>query len=139
MPGVEVVSDEVAYPPRFGSPTALAIRVGEQIFVSGMLPWDRERRVVGVGDVRAQTRQTLKNIEATLAAAGATLRDIVKITFYLTDVRDKEPVWEVRREMFGDHRPASTLVEVRQLVDPQAKLEVEAIAFRGAAPDNVIV
>lgn len=129
MPGKEIVTDKVAYPPRFGSPTALGIRVGNQIFISGMLPWDVNRQVVGVGDIKAQTRQALKNIEATLEAAGASLRNIVKITFYLTDIRDKERVWEVRKEMFQDHRPASTLVGVSHLVDPEARLEVEATAF----------
>ena len=129
MPGKEIVTDKVAYPPRFGSPTALGIRVGNQIFISGMLPWDVNRTIVGVGDIKAQTRQALQNVEATLEAAGASLRSIVKITFYLTDIRDKERVWEVRKEMFQDHRPASTLVEVSHLVDPEAKLEVEATAF----------
>ncbi len=103
--------------------------MGNQIFISGMLPWDVNRQVVGVGDIKAQTRQALKNIEATLEAAGASLRNIVKITFYLTDIRDKERVWEVRKEMFQGHRPASTLVEVSHLVDPEARLEVEATAF----------
>ena len=129
MPAREIVTDKVAYPPRFGSPTALGILVDNQVFISGMLPWDVNREVVGVGDIKAQTRQALRNVEATLEAAGATLRNIVKITFYLTDIREKEQVWEVRKEMFGDHRPASTLVEVSHLVDPEAKLEVEAIAF----------
>ena len=129
MPGTEIISDQVAYPPRFGSPTSLGIKVGNQIFISGMMPWDVNRKIVGVGDVQAQTRQALRNMEATLQAAGATLRHIVKITFFLTDIRDKGEVWAVRKEMFGDHRPASTLVEVSHLVDPEAKLEVEAIAF----------
>ena len=129
MPGTEIVTEKVANPQRFGSPTALGIKVGNQIFISGMLAWDTERRIVGVGDARAQTRKTLENIELTLAAAGATLRNIVKINFYLTDIRDKEQIWQVRKEMFGDHRPASTLVEVNHLVDPEAKLEVEAVAF----------
>jgi enamine deaminase RidA (YjgF/YER057c/UK114 family) len=125
----EIVTDRVADPRRFGSPTALGMKVGNQIFVSGMLAWDTERRIVGVGDVRVQTRQALENIAATLQAAGGSLRNIVKINFYLTDIRDKEPVWAVRKEMFGDHRPASTLVAVSQLVDPQARLEVDAVAF----------
>lgn len=129
MPGTEIISDQVAYPPRFGSPTSLGIKVGNQIFISGMMPWDVNRKIVGVGDVKAQTRQALRNMEATLQAAGATLRHIVKITFFLTDIRDKGEVWAVRKEMFRDHRPASTLVEVSHLVDPEAKLEVEAIAF----------
>ena len=126
---VEIFTAAVADPRRFGSPTALGIKVGDQIFVSGMLAWDTERRIVGVGDVRAQTRKALENVEATLKAAGATLANIVKINFYLTDIRDKTAVWEVRKEMFGGHRPASTLVEVSQLVDPEAKLEVDAVAF----------
>jgi 2-iminobutanoate/2-iminopropanoate deaminase len=126
---VEILTGAVADPTRFGSPTALGIKVGNQIFVSGMLAWDTERRIVGVGDVRAQTRKALENIEATLKAAGATLANIVKINFYLTDIRDKTAVWEVRKEMFGAHRPASTLVEVSQLVDPEGKLEIDAIAF----------
>jgi enamine deaminase RidA (YjgF/YER057c/UK114 family) len=126
---VEIVTGDVADPTRFGSPTALGIKVGNQIFVSGMLAWDTERRIVGVGDVRAQTRKALENVEATLKAAGATLANIVKINFYLTDIRDKTAVWEVRKEMFGDHRPASTLVEVSQLVDPEGKLEIDAVAF----------
>jgi 2-iminobutanoate/2-iminopropanoate deaminase len=126
---VEILTGDVADPTRFGSPTALGVKVGNQIFVSGMLAWDTERRIVGVGDVRAQTRKALENVEATLKAAGATLANIVKINFYLTDIRDKTAVWEVRKEMFGAHRPASTLVEVSQLVDPEGKLEVDAVAF----------
>ena len=129
MAAEEIVTAEVADPTRFGSPTALAVKVGHQVFVSGMLAWDTERRIVGVGDVKVQTRKTLENIEATLRAAGGSLRSIVKITFYLTDIRDKNAVWEVRKTMFGDHRPASTLVEVSHLVDPDGKLEVDAVAF----------
>jgi 2-iminobutanoate/2-iminopropanoate deaminase len=71
-------------------------------------------------------------MEATLRAAGASLADIVKITFFLTDIRDKNAVWDVRKEMFGGSRPASTLVEVVHLVDPLALLEVEAVAYLGS-------
>ena len=127
----EVVPDDVAYPPRFGSPTALAVQAGDFIYVSGMMPWDTERRLVGVGDVRAQTRQALANMDATLRAAGGSLADVIKITFFLTDIRDKNAVWDVRKEMFGANRPASTLVEVVHLVDPLALLEVEAVAYVG--------
>ena len=125
----EVVSPKLAYPPKFGSPTALAIRAGDFLFISGMMPWDEERRVVGVGDVKAQTRQVLNNMTAILDADGGSLKDIVKITFFLTDIRDKTAVWDVRKEMFGEARPASTLVEVSHLVDPLSLLEVEAVAY----------
>jgi 2-iminobutanoate/2-iminopropanoate deaminase len=132
MSGREIVSDAVADPPRFGSPTSNAMRAGDFIFVSGMMPWDKDRRVVGVGDVKAQTRQVLHNMDAMLRAAGGSLKDVVKITFFLTDIRDKAAVWEVRREMFGETRPASTLVEVSHLVDQLSLLEVEAVAYLGS-------
>jgi enamine deaminase RidA (YjgF/YER057c/UK114 family) len=132
---VEIVAPDVADPARFGSPTALGMQVGNLVFVSGMLAWDTERRIVGVGDIRAQTRKALENVEATLKAAGGSLANIVKINFYLTDIRDKNAVWDVRKEMFAGHRPASTLVEVSHLVDPEGKLEIDAIAYveRGRA------
>jgi 2-iminobutanoate/2-iminopropanoate deaminase len=131
MAAREVLSDDVAYPPKFGSPTSNAVRAGDFIYVSGMMPWDKERRLVGIGDVKAQTRQVLKNMEAMLRAEGGSLRSIVKINFFLTDIRDKAAVWDVRKEMFDDARPASTLVEVVHLVDPLALLEVEAVAYMG--------
>lgn len=70
-------------------------------------------------------------MEALLREEGGGLKNIVKITFFLTDIRDKAAVWEVRKEMFGDARPASTLVEVTHLVDAQSLLEVEAVAYFG--------
>lgn len=127
----EVTSPDLAYPPKFGSPTALAVRAGDFLHISGTMPWDVERRVVGIGDVKAQTRQVIKNMEALLRAEGGSLKNIVKITFFLTDIRDKAAVWEVRKEMFGDSRPASTLVEVTHLVDAHCLLEVEAVAYFG--------
>lgn len=131
MSAREVISDDVAYPPQFGSPTSNAIRAGDFLYISGMMPWDKDRKVVGIGDVKAQTRQVLKNMEAMLRADGGSLKSIVKITFFLTDIRDKAAVWDVRKETFGDARPASTLVEVVHLVDQHALLEVEAVAYMG--------
>jgi enamine deaminase RidA (YjgF/YER057c/UK114 family) len=102
VPAYEVTHAEVADPTRFGSPTALAIRAGDFLYISGTMPWDPERRVVGVGDVKAQTRQVIRNMQALLQKEGGTLKNIVKITFFLMDIRDKAAVWEVRKEMFGD-------------------------------------
>ena len=95
MPAREVISDEVAYPPKFGSPTCNAVRAGDFIYVSGMMPWDKERKLVGIGDVKAQTRQVLKNMDAMLRAEGGSLKNIIKINFFLTDIRDKTAVWDV--------------------------------------------
>lgn len=131
MTAYEVTHDEVADPTRFGSPTSLAMRAGDFLYISGTMPWDMDRRVVGVGDIKAQTRQVIKNMQALLAKEGGSLKNIVKITFFLMDIRDKQAVWEVRKEMFGDARPASTLVEVTHLVDQHSLLEVEAVAYFG--------
>lgn len=129
MPVKEIITEKVASPTKFGSPTSLGMRVGNTLYISGMLPWDLDRKVTAPGDIKAQTRQALKSVEAVLQVAGGTLKNIVKINLYLTDIRDKQAVWDVRKEMFGDHRPASTLVEVNHLVDPLAKIEIEAVAI----------
>jgi 2-iminobutanoate/2-iminopropanoate deaminase len=126
----EILSNEVAYPPAFGSPTSLALQFGDLIFISGMMPWDLDRKVVGPGDIYAQTRQALGNMAAVLKASGSSINSILKITFYLTDIRDKQAVWQVRKEIFGESRPASTLVAVSNLVDPLALLEVDAVACK---------
>ena len=129
MKPTELIAPGLAYPPDFSSPTSLGIRAGDFIFVSGMIAWDRDRRIVGVGDPHAQTLQALESMQAVLEEGGASLADIVKITFYLTDIRHKAVVWEARKLRFGSARPASTLVEVTHLVDPQALLEIDAVAF----------
>ncbi|HZU19884.1 MAG TPA: RidA family protein [Gaiellaceae bacterium] len=106
-----------------------AVRADDLLFVSGCIAVDRDGRLVGGDDVVAQTRQVFRNVEAILAAAGAAIRDVVKVTVFLTDVRDRAAVDTVRREVFGDVRPASTLVEVSNLVVPGALVEVEAVAL----------
>ena len=106
-----------------------AVRAGDLLFVSGFVPVDGEGRLVGGDDVVAQTRQVLANLGAVLSAAGATFADVVKVTVYLTDIADRARINPVRQEVFGDARPASTLVEVSALAVPGAKLEIEAVAL----------
>ena len=106
-----------------------AVRAGELLFVSGFVPVDGEGRLVGGDDVVAQARQVLANLGAVLSAAGATFADVVKVTVYLTDIADRARINPVRQEVFGDARPASTLVEVSALAVPGAKLEIEAVAL----------
>jgi Putative translation initiation inhibitor, yjgF family len=106
-----------------------AVRAGELLFVSGFVPVDGEGRLVGGDDVVAQARQVLSNLGVVLAAAGATFADVVKVTVYLTDIADRVRINPVRQEIFGDARPASTLVEVSALAIPGAKLEIEAVAL----------
>jgi reactive intermediate/imine deaminase len=106
-----------------------AVRAGELLFVSGIVPIDGEGHLVGGDDVVAQARQVLANLGVVLSAARATFADVVKVTVYLTDIADRTRINPVRQEVFGDARPASTLVEVSALAVPGAKLEIEAVAL----------
>lgn len=106
-----------------------AVQAGSLLFVSGIVPVDEQRALVGGDDVVAQARQVFANMEQVLAAAGCRFADVVKVTVFLTDVADRPLVNPVRQEVFGETRPASTLVEVSALVIPGAKIEVEAVAL----------
>jgi 2-iminobutanoate/2-iminopropanoate deaminase len=106
-----------------------AVRAGNLLFVSGAVPVDGSGSLVGPGDVVEQARQVFRNIESVLAAAGATIRDVVKVTVYLLDIADRARINPVRQEVFGDVRPASTLVEVSALAVPGALLEIECVAL----------
>jgi reactive intermediate/imine deaminase len=106
-----------------------AVRAGELLFVSGCVPVDGESRLVGGDDVVAQARQVFANVGAVLAAAGASFADVVKVTVFQLDVDDRAAVNTVRMEVFGETRPASTLVEVSRLAIPGARIEVEAVAL----------
>ena len=97
------------------------------IFIAGQLARDQHGNLVGKGDMRVQLRQVGENIKAALAAAGATLNDIVKTTTYVTDIDEFFKHVEVRMEYFGA-LPTSTTVEVRRLAHPDFLVEVEAIA-----------
>ncbi|HEY1370344.1 MAG TPA: RidA family protein [Gaiellaceae bacterium] len=101
---------------------------GALVFVSGVVPVDAEGRLVGGDDVVAQARQVFANMGAILAASGSSYADVLKVTLFLTDIDDRPLVNPVRQEVFGDARPASTLVEVTRLAVPGAKIEVEAVA-----------
>ena len=101
---------------------------GPLLFVSGVVPVDAEGRLVGSGDVVAQSRQVFANLGAVLAVGGASFADVVKVTVFLTDVGDRARINPVRQEVFGEARPASTLVEISALAVPGAKIEVEAVA-----------
>jgi 2-iminobutanoate/2-iminopropanoate deaminase len=105
-----------------------AVRAGDLLFVSGVVPVDGEGNVVGGDDVVEQARQVFRNIGAVLATAGASAQDVVKVTVFLTDVDDRTAINPVRQEFFGEARPASTLVEISRLAVPGAKIEVEAVA-----------
>ena len=106
-----------------------AVVAGDLLFVSGLVGVDRHGELVGGEDVAAQARQVFANMRAVLDAAGCRFEDVVKVTVYLTDVDDRPQINPVRQEVFGDARPASTLVEVSRLAVPGAKVEIEAVAL----------
>lgn len=102
---------------------------GHLVFVSGQVARNARGETVGKGDIKAQTRQVLQNIQAVLEAGGATLDDVVKVTVFVTNLAEHlSQIHEVRAEYFKRAYPASTLVEVKALAHRDFLIEIEAIA-----------
>jgi enamine deaminase RidA (YjgF/YER057c/UK114 family) len=129
MPDRQLVSSGSPYEPVFGF--SRAVRLGNQVFVAGTVAWGEDGKLVGPGDVYAQGRQTILNIEKALAEAGATLSDVVRTRIYMTDVSRYEEAARAHGEAFRDIRPASSLIGVAALVDPEMLIEIEADAIIG--------
>ncbi|HEV7824919.1 MAG TPA: RidA family protein [Mycobacteriales bacterium] len=127
------VTDVPGAPPPFRPYYSNAVRVsaGDLLYISGQVAWDSAGRIVGVGDGAAQARQAFANMGLVLAAHGATWRDLVRIIVYVTDWSWFDELAALREELFPADGPASTIVRVAGLVQPELMIEVEGVAVVG--------
>jgi 2-iminobutanoate/2-iminopropanoate deaminase len=115
-------------------PYSHATVLGNQVFVSGLLPLDLNGQLVGRGDASAQAEHVFATLGTILAGVGSDFGDVAKVTIYLTDLADRAAVNDVRKRVFGDLRPASTMVQVAGLIGDGTLLELEAIAAARHVP-----
>ncbi len=106
-----------------------AVKVGPYIHVSGTTGSGPDGKIVGVGDPYAQTVQALKNLQAGLQKAGGDFKNVVRTRLFVTKITEWEKFGKAHGEIFGEIRPAMTIVEVAKLIDPEMMIEIEADAY----------
>jgi 2-iminobutanoate/2-iminopropanoate deaminase len=130
MPKQILIPPTLTFQPRPTFPYSPGAKGGGLIFTAGQVAWDKSGRIVGVGDVRRQTIQTLKNVVSVLKEGGARPSDVLKCNVYLADIRHFQVMNEEFAKVFAVDPPARTTVEAR-LAEPEMLVEIEAIAWVG--------
>jgi reactive intermediate/imine deaminase len=128
MPKTQVSTAALRSPNGVFSQATTIEATGRLVFVSGMTARRPDGSIAGVGDVREQTRQVLDNVQAAVEAAGGTLADVCRVDVYVRNMEDFAKIHEVRAQYFTEPLPASTMVEVSKLANPDYLIEISAIA-----------
>ena len=128
MPRTVLRPENLAFQPRPSYPYSPGAKGGNFVFTAGQVAWDARGEITDLGDVRAQTLQTLNNVKSVLAEGGASLDDVLKCSVYLKDMGDFQAMNEVFARFFPDQPPARTTVQAA-LAEPEMLVEIEAIAY----------
>ncbi|MGZ0146404.1 RidA family protein [Kribbella sp. WER1] len=128
MPKTQVSTAALRSPNGVFSQATTVEATGRLVFVSGMTARTPDGSIAGVGDVREQTRQVCENVKAAVEAAGGTLADVCRVDVYVRNMEDFAKIHEIRAQYFEEPLPASTMVEVNKLANPDYLIEISAIA-----------
>ena len=130
MPRKILRPEQLDFQPRPTYPYSPGTRGGNMVFTAGQVAWGSDGNIVGIGDIEAQTRQTLSNVEAVLREGGASWDDVLKCNVYLKDMKDFQRMNEIFSETFADRPPARTTVQT-PMAEETMLIEIEAVAYIG--------
>jgi len=130
MPRKILSPEQLDFQPRPTYPYSPGTRGGNMVFTAGQVAWGNDGNIVGIGDIEAQTRQTLSNVESVLREGGASWDDVLKCNVYLKDMSDFQRMNEIFSEIFPDRPPARTTVQT-PMAEETMLVEIEAVAYIG--------